>query len=63
MEKSGRAGQATDDSIIWPMRIECWKNNAAVRHPEYVIIIAFPVQKWLRERASEYYCIPSFYVL
>jgi hypothetical protein len=37
VEKYGRARQATDDNII---------------HSEYVILIAFTRQQWLRERAS-----------
>jgi hypothetical protein len=35
---------------IWRMRNECWVPKAA--HSEYAIIIAFPQQQWLHERAS-----------
>jgi hypothetical protein len=28
VEKYGRAGQATDDNIIWRMRFACWVNKA-----------------------------------
>jgi hypothetical protein len=45
VKKYGTAGQATDDNITWRMRF-------ADAHSEYVILIAFPRQKWLRERAS-----------
>jgi hypothetical protein len=36
---------------IWPVRIACWIPKAADRHTEYVILIAFPLQQWLHERA------------
>jgi len=34
------------------MRIACWITKAADTHSEYVILIAFPLQQWLHERAS-----------
>jgi len=37
---------------IWPMRIACWIPKATNARPEYVILIAFPLQEWLHERAS-----------
>jgi hypothetical protein len=37
---------------IWRMRIDCWIFKTAVTHSEYVILIAFPQQHWLNERAS-----------
>jgi hypothetical protein len=37
---------------IWRMRIECWITRATNTHSQYVILIAFPLQQWLRERAS-----------
>jgi hypothetical protein len=52
MVKYGRTGQATDDSIIQRMRITCCITKAADTHSEYVILIAFIRQQWLRERAS-----------
>ena len=52
MEKYGRARQATDDNIIWRMRFAWWIVNISDTHSEYVILIAFPLQQWLRERAS-----------
>ena len=52
MEKYCRAGQATDDNITWRMCIACWIPNATDTHSEYVILIAFPRQQWLRERSS-----------
>jgi hypothetical protein len=37
---------------IWRMRFACWITKATNTHPECVILIAFPRQQWLRERAS-----------
>jgi hypothetical protein len=52
VEKYGRARQATDDNIIRRMRFACWITKATDTHLEYVIIITFPRQQWLRERPS-----------
>jgi len=60
VEKYDRAGQATDDNIIRHMRIACWITKATDRHSEYVLHIAFPRQKWLRERNSVLRCLPVF---
>jgi len=37
---------------IWRMRIACWIPKATNTHSEYVILISFPLQQWLHERAS-----------
>jgi hypothetical protein len=37
---------------IWRMRIACWITKATDTHSEYVILITFPRQQWLHERAS-----------
>jgi hypothetical protein len=37
---------------IWRMRIACWIPKATNTHSEYVILIAFPLQQRLYERAS-----------
>jgi len=42
----------TDINIKRRMRIACWINKATNTHSEYVILIAFPLQQWLYERAS-----------
>jgi hypothetical protein len=34
------------------MRFACWKTKPTDTHSEYVILIAFQQQQWLRERAS-----------
>jgi hypothetical protein len=52
VEKYGRARQATDDNIIRHMRFAWWISKATDTHSEYVLLIAFPRQQWLRERAS-----------
>ena len=59
MEKYSTAGQDTDDSIIRHMRVAFWTPKATNTHSEYVILIAFPLQQWLHERASmlRYTCI------
>jgi hypothetical protein len=37
---------------IWRMRIACWIPKATNTHSQHVVLIAFPLQQWLRERAS-----------
>ena len=37
---------------VWRMRIACWIPKATNTHSQYVILIAFPLQQWLHERAS-----------
>jgi hypothetical protein len=39
-------------STIWRMRIAYGIPKATNTHSQYVIFIAFPLQIWLRERAS-----------
>jgi hypothetical protein len=51
VEKYGTARQVTDDNIIRRMRFTCWLSNATNTHSECVILIAFPLQQWLRKRA------------
>jgi hypothetical protein len=58
VKKYGTARQATDDNIIRCMRFACWITKATDTHSQYVILIAFPRQQWLRERAS----MPRLYV-
>jgi hypothetical protein len=41
VEKCGRAGQATDDNIIWCMRFVYWINKSADTHSEYIIRLLF----------------------
>jgi hypothetical protein len=52
VEKYCTARQATDENIIRRMRFACWITKATDTYSEYVILIAFPWQQWLRERAS-----------
>ena len=47
----GRTTQTTDDNIILRMHFTWWITKATDTHSEYVILIAFPRQQWLRERA------------
>jgi hypothetical protein len=37
---------------IWLMRTACWITKSTNVHSQYVILIAFPLQQWLHERAS-----------
>jgi hypothetical protein len=37
---------------VRPIRFACWITKATNVHPEYVILIAFPLQRWLQELAS-----------
>jgi hypothetical protein len=50
--KCGTAELSADDSIIWRMRSSLWITKATDSHSEYVILISFPRQQWLPERAS-----------
>ena len=52
MEKYVTVRQTTDGSIIRGMHIACEINKAKNTHSEYVILIAFPLQQCLHERAS-----------
>ena len=36
---------------VWRMHIACWIPKATNTHLQYVILIAFPLQNWLHERA------------
>jgi hypothetical protein len=41
---------------IWRMRSAWWIPKATNTHSEYVILIAFPLQQWLRQRATVLRC-------
>jgi hypothetical protein len=51
VEKYCGVEQATDD------RIGCWTPTSTNTHSEYVILIAFSLQQWLRERAWMLHCL------
>jgi len=51
-KKYGRTWQASDDNIIRRMRFACWMTEDTNTHTEYVRLIVFPQQQWLRERTS-----------
>ena len=51
VEKYGTVGEAIDDNITRRMRFVCWITKATDAYSEYVILITFPLQAWLRERA------------
>ena len=48
-KKYYRARQATDGHIIWCFA--CWVPKATNTHSQYAILIVFPLQQWLHERA------------
>jgi hypothetical protein len=50
-KKYGRDGQAADDNIMRPMRFACRLIKGTIAHSVYVMRIAFPRKKRLRERA------------
>jgi hypothetical protein len=37
---------------MWRMRVACWITKATNTQLGYVILIVFPLQHWLNERAS-----------
>ena len=45
-------GRGRLQMTIWRLRIACWVTKATNTHSEYVILIAFPRQKCVAERAS-----------
>ena len=44
--------QGRPQLTIWHMRTACWIPKATDTHTDCVILIAFPLQQWLQERAS-----------
>jgi hypothetical protein len=44
--------QGRPQMTIWRMQFACWIPTATDTHSEYVILITFIRQQWLRERAS-----------
>jgi hypothetical protein len=40
----------------WRMPIACWITEAINTHLQYIILTAFQLQQWLRERASLLHC-------
>jgi hypothetical protein len=46
------ATETTDDNVLRSMRTACWTTKATDTHSEYVILIAFSRQQWLRERPT-----------
>ena len=60
----------TDDNIIRRLHFACWMTKAAHththththRHTEYIILMDFPRQQWLRERAWMLRCSTLFFL-
>ena len=51
VQKYGKARQSTNDNIMRCMRCLCWTSTATDTRSGYVILIAFPRQKQIREGA------------
>jgi hypothetical protein len=51
VEKCGRDERATDYNRMWRMLFAFWIPKATDTHLEYAIVIAFPQQQRLSERA------------
>jgi hypothetical protein len=53
------AQQGRPQMTTWRMRIACWITKVTNIQSEYVILIAFPLQQWLNQRALllRYTCI------
>jgi hypothetical protein len=43
---------STPQMTIWRIRVLCRMPKTKNTHSEYVIFIAFPLQRWLQERVS-----------
>jgi hypothetical protein len=56
VEECGGAGQAMHDNITRRMLIPWRITKATNTHSEYVMLIAFPVERWLIERVSVLRC-------
>jgi len=52
VKRYGRTRLVTEENVMWRTRFTCWITKAADKHSEYLILIAFPRQQSLRERAS-----------
>jgi hypothetical protein len=55
VEKYGIARQATDYDVIRRMRFAGWVTKATFAYSEYAILIAFPPQQLLGERAPVFH--------
>jgi len=51
-KKCCRAGETTDDNITRRSLFACWIIKVTDTHLVYVILVAFPRQKWLRDRLN-----------
>jgi len=54
--------QAAGENITWHVRIACWIPKATSTHPEYVILIRFPLTHGCRN-APECYAVRALPVL
>ena len=52
VEKYSGAKHTPDDNKEWRIRFACWIYKATHTPTQYIIHIAFPLQRWFRELAS-----------
>jgi hypothetical protein len=57
LKKYGRARQELDENITRRIRYACWITEVTNTHCEYVILITFPRQRWLRECIIVLHCL------
>jgi hypothetical protein len=63
VEIHGTAGQATDGTIIWRMRIARWIPKSTMNtHSDHIIITALPLQQLL-QNMPQYHVIRTLPVL
>jgi len=43
--------------IIWHMHIACWICKSTNTYSDHVLLIAFPLQRWLHEHTSVLCCV------
>jgi hypothetical protein len=46
------AEEGRQQVTIWHVCIACWLSKATNTHSQYVLLIVFPLQQWLTQRAS-----------
>jgi len=65
-KKCGTIRQATDENKLRRTRIACWITKARNTHSECIILTAFPMKQWSRQRPSMIlhtfvHCLPCYW--
>jgi hypothetical protein len=62
-----KVGQPTEANAMRRIRFACWIVKTTDSHAEHIVLISFPLQNWLHERASilRLYvtCVPCSFTL